>query len=163
MKTRYGFVSNSSSSSFVVAFKRRPASVDELHKMLFDNNKTFIYYDYLFNTEQAANTVWKDMKGQCSLTLNEISSMIGEGYVEGAPEYPWSECNVTEEQHRRNVDKYEDDTAEFIQKMAKRFVDDNVGAVLLSFSYSDNDGEYYSALEHGGLFQRLPHIRISHH
>lgn len=29
--------------------------------------------------------------------------------------------------------------------------------------YSDNDGAFYSALEHGGVFEQNPHIRFSHH
>ena len=35
--------------------------------------------------------------------------------------------------------------------------------VLYIFSFSDNDGEYGSALEHGEVFNNLKHKRFSHH
>lgn len=38
MKTRTGFVSNSSASSFVVAFKKIPEDADELRQMLFGDD-----------------------------------------------------------------------------------------------------------------------------
>lgn len=37
MKTRNGFVSNSSSSSFIIAFPHKPENVDELRTMVFGN------------------------------------------------------------------------------------------------------------------------------
>ena len=35
--------------------------------------------------------------------------------------------------------------------------------VLYCFEYSDNDGSYSAALEHGDLFRKLKHITISNH
>ena len=39
----------------------------------------------------------------------------------------------------------------------------NESGVLYIFEYSDNDGSYSSALEHGDLFAKLKHVRISKH
>ena len=35
--------------------------------------------------------------------------------------------------------------------------------VLYIFEFSDNDGSYNAALEHGNLFNKLKYIRISKH
>ena len=41
MKIRNGFVSNSSSSSFVVAFDKKPETVEELKKLLFGEEEVY--------------------------------------------------------------------------------------------------------------------------
>jgi hypothetical protein len=50
MKIRIGFVSNSSSSSFIVAFRNKPKTVEEIKKLMFGDRRTFPY----------APTNWKD-------------------------------------------------------------------------------------------------------
>jgi len=37
------------------------------------------------------------------------------------------------------------------------------GQELYVFHYGDDDGDYYSVLEHGGIFNNLPHEQISYH
>jgi len=46
---------------------------------------------------------------------------------------------------------------------AKKFMDDNAGKSIYIFEYSDNDGEFECTMEHGGIFQNLPNIVVSHH
>ncbi len=65
MKTRNGFVSNSSSSSFVVAFPKKPKSVEDVHKMMFDGEDGRIQpYDFVdgLSYSQIAKRVWDDIK-----------------------------------------------------------------------------------------------------
>ena len=58
MKIRYGYVSNSSSSSFILVFDKIPGSVDELEGMLnFENIRTEISY------EEYAQRVFWDIQG----------------------------------------------------------------------------------------------------
>jgi DUF438 domain-containing protein len=52
MKTRKGFISNSSSSSFIILLPKKPESSDELRSMIFKEDNIFesIYnLDYLSN------------------------------------------------------------------------------------------------------------------
>ena len=68
MKTRNGFVSNSSSSSFVIAFPHKPTSIEEVGKMLFgdrygpNNLLRQEYYDDVYEGE-LAETIFKDIEG----------------------------------------------------------------------------------------------------
>jgi hypothetical protein len=65
MKVRNGFVSNSSSSSFVVAFPKKPKSVEDVHKMMFDGEDGRIQpYDFAdgLSYSQIAKRVWDDIK-----------------------------------------------------------------------------------------------------
>ena len=73
MKIRNGFVSNSSSSSFIVAFKKVPKSVAEMQKMLFGDepyykNPYFYPEDKKYGSEpswlaqEVSIRVFNDMK-----------------------------------------------------------------------------------------------------
>jgi len=64
MKTRNGFVSNSSSSSFIVAFDKIPNNIEELQILLFGNEKTLEKYSYSITTSKAAETIWSLMQEQ---------------------------------------------------------------------------------------------------
>ena len=56
MKIRNGFVSNSSSSSFVVILKEEPKDVDHLHRLLHNTDEDI---KYVYNT-------WDDKKEEYS-------------------------------------------------------------------------------------------------
>jgi len=64
MKTRQGFVSNSSSSSFVVAFPKEPKSFDDVYEAMFDSKDGGIsVYDMDgMSHTQVAMRVWNDIK-----------------------------------------------------------------------------------------------------
>ena len=40
---------------------------------------------------------------------------------------------------------------------------DNTGEIMYIFNYGDESGHYFSALEHGGLFDNLENITLSQH
>lgn len=95
MKSRNGFVSNSSSTSFVIAFPHKPKTVEELKVMLFGDaswSHSFEYYGSVASVAGISGTVFNDIKkGGQGEKLNNRSaeeSVLG-GYVEsirGTPE-----------------------------------------------------------------------------
>jgi len=52
-------------------------------------------------------------------------------------------------------EEVDDEIKKLIEKSGKGFI--------YYFHYSDNDGENWSDMEHGGTFDELPYIQISHH
>ncbi len=172
MKTRYCFVSNSSSSSFIVAFERKPKSVNELKCLLFGENE---YYDNPYywpgddrssrswETSYIANIVWDDMQELESIEHDGIVSYMTGWIGDNEPEYP-SVWRKSRSEIQELMDEYHSQLDDYRQKVADDFLK-RVGehCLLYCFSYSDENGQLYSAMEHGGLFERLPHITISHH
>lgn len=167
MKLRSGFVSNSSSSSFVVAFPKVPETVEEMQAMLFHSEKWFYGWDYswdasrepdLWPTEEIAERVFGDMgepmtEGQAAL---EISY-----YEDDSISYPhYSRDN---EAYRAAQEEYARLQSELAERKSVEFLKENKGCAIFRFEYSDNDGAQSSAMEHKNLFKRLPHVRISHH
>jgi len=64
MKIRQGFVSNSSSSSFIIAFPKKPKSFDDVYDMMFDGKDggISIYDRDGMSYPQISMEVWKDIK-----------------------------------------------------------------------------------------------------
>jgi hypothetical protein len=173
MKIRSGFVSNSSSSSFLVIFPREPKNEEDVKNMLFNRDQSLYgYYDDFFPIEQVAKTVWNDI---CSQEKNDIEGaieLLRSGGSDDAPSYYQYEHI---EDWRERSERYGEDLDEYSKRKIKEFFNlrkmkidkingDNMDeSVLYSFSYSDNDGSYGSALENGGLFDKLKHIEINQH
>lgn len=172
MKIRNGFVSNSSSSSFVVAFEHVPKTKSELKKMLFGDAKEYPSpYPKLskvksWPVEKITETVWRDMKDGPVDEARVIAEMSGGTlYGDGAPRLSYevlfklkgAEYDWAMEEYRAAREKYACELRDvFVEKCGK-------DVKYFVFSYADEDGEYFSALEHGELFKRLPYVQISHH
>jgi len=60
MKIRNGFVSNSSSSSFLVVWDKKPQSIKEVKEILFGNSKYHYYYDYQETTDRLSEIIFDD-------------------------------------------------------------------------------------------------------
>ena len=174
MKFRRGFVSNSSSSSFVLALGRKPESVDDLHRMMFPEGPTSIYaYDHNgISSEDAAKTVFKDIQEQEPLTRDAlveefdsgtVITLDGNGYHSAFPDYPTGLWDLPKEQQLAAYAEYGRKTREAAESVAAELQRAYPDSLFFCVSYSDNDGSYYTTMEHGNVFRNIPNIRISHH
>lgn len=189
MKIRTGFVSNSSSSSFIVAFDKTPESVKEVKRVLFGDEKEIKCYNSRVSTIAMAEIVFRDITRQnysAFNTENKAIKSIAEELERGLPEvegYDRDDLSMSFEEsnkiYGRLSGKYDDPEAirrlnkelkaaeapykKKRKEVAKEFVKENKGKAFYIFEYSDNDGEIFSTMEHGGIFDKLKHIRVCKH
>lgn len=257
-KQRQGFVSNSSSSSFIVALNKKPSDAGELMGELFPT-KLLHQYDDIDNDKytaiQIADQVYGDISSSNSITKDELTSALyyryfisnGEFFYAGEPYFgtnkilmdkllnlsreldtlrdKWltyertilkenfgipkpyaydggirrnyennTERPYTKEEidvyntYTKQISNFKTSNKDYIKKHnaytkksknltkkieclykqlasadATAFMNDNKSKFIFSVSYSDNDGEFMSYMEHGGIFDNVNHIRISHH
>ena len=171
MKERTGFVSNSSSSSFIVAFPFIPHSQEEISNLLFTNGTPGGY-----PVEKVSQVVFNDILGSFPLSEEEMVKELSPAYSymrdweaqNPAPDWPKADASVKErkdfnKKHDAFYKKQNKERERRAKIRATEFIKENKEAVFLKFSYSDEDGSFYSSMEHDGTFDQLPHITISHH
>ena len=148
MKTRNGFVSNSSSSSFVVIFDKKPRSALALQKAMFGDRETIVTYRDPVPTKLAAESVFKSLKKQKPIPIRKAIMLLETGVVErgGKSIYP-----------------HDKDSAEDMHLAMAELANLAKGRLVFSFTYSDNDGDFESTMEHGDVFRNFDHFVISHH
>ena len=137
MKIRKGFVTNSSSSSWILGFKREVSIIEELQK---ENLEEEYFEEILRDVTEAAKLDREDVLEGYSeeiyyQTLWEIEDSL---YV------PYSkklEIRKTEEFQEKLNKAIVDRAAELEQSMEGLFV-------FVEIKYSDNVGFWYSNLEH---------------
>jgi len=165
VKQRAGFVSNSSSSSFIVAFPFIPRNPSEVETLLFPNGEK---YSEQFENIEFATTVFSDMQGKLPLTMDEIIEEFSSGWLIDMDDW--------DAEHRAEYEACFKDSSfnEFYEKkrkeemrrskiLAKKWTKDNPDRLFFSFQYGDESGSYFSQMEHGGLFSNLPNKQISLH
>jgi len=185
MKIRNGFVSNSSSSSFIVGFERIPSSQKELQEMMFPKEQGITEIDGL-SIKIITARVWADINMSTPAKASKIDDTLG-GFHECYVRADYSKVDIIDEKYKkmygalaqlRDHKKWEeehfaaqnkvwDEQSKALATSTRQWKKDNwkllgfVGKIIFIFSYSDNDGE--EILEHDYIFRNLPNIQISHH
>lgn len=167
MKIRDGFVSNSSSSSFIIAFDKTPETAKEMKEILFGNKEIYKdpYYSLYggdikgWSTLNVAQTVLNGIYDKKSLTPAEVVDAMQSGYIDGEPD-PY---DYVKETGGIDWDAYNIASKDNAEKLANRFLKGKENKQIYVLEYCDNDGRLDAALEHGGLFEKVDHITISNH
>jgi hypothetical protein len=175
MKMRTGFVSNSSSSSFIVAFPKRPTSVDEVEELLFGELEGEHIDDWtkkvVCTNREIAALVYGAILAQndCGPMEEDIVKELMYYNYKGRskpvkPYADWHDKKAVKNQDRRERRIVEKDVKKFLKDNHVWTLDspDDDRGVVYTFEFSDSS-KMGSILEHDGIFARLPHFRASKH
>jgi hypothetical protein len=188
MKIRTGFVSNSSSSSFVVAFSYENPTVEQILEVF--KPRAYMSYSCLITGQEIGNALVRDTQEQkgiliCEDNLGELSGMVNDDWeFNECLQDPWYQKLAILIKERFAELKKEEPESSIEQEgwKIKQFVDnftDNLGnsdlhnwikknesQYAFAYSYCDEGGGCGSALEHGDHWNNVPKESLlyeSHH
>jgi hypothetical protein len=167
MKFKSSFVTNSSSSSFIVSWPFEIKTLEDVQK--------FIAVKY-------SNTVFHDAKNQTAiiktnpLILKLIAEELQTGYFDELDDEKIKK-RICEREKIKSSELYNNPmwlrqfykeislkskylAYEKAIKFLKEIPDD---CYIYVFNYGDDSGEYFSEMEHGAIFRKLPYIRVNKH
>ena len=180
MKIRNGFVSNSSSSSFVVAFPHKPETIEELKEMMF--GKQEFHYISIYGekgqtdypTQVIAEAVFNTIEERA--TEEQVIESIENGHFDAYIDHRicpgrydnWDKITkLNYKEHKEEMEKLwkeeEEINHERATKIAITFIAHNKGKYIVVLEYGDEGGGFEAILEHTDIFNRLQHIRTSYH
>jgi len=171
LKIKTDFITNSSSSAFIVVWPNIVKTLEDVTKFISNlQHAKIIFRDII---DQSVNKV--DMNN--SSLLNKVADEITGGYISGISlddnkfmiEFA-KQNNITTKEIRSNRkwygqfwDAYRGENMKAAAKGTIEFLELYGGQYVYFFNYGDNDGEVFSDLEHENDWGGLPYVRISQH
>jgi len=160
MKIKFSFVTNSSSSSFIVAWDEEVKTIEDVRKrMSFATTKQI---EVVFNDIQQqepfiliSGNFDFDFNDVLKRITTEVSDIVDSG------SFPGRDHGFPE--NRKEWNSFEEKNKERALELTHQFLKEAQGKVIYHFTYADEDGEFWSSMEHGDLFRNLQQLRISHH
>ena len=180
MKIRTGFVSNSSSTSFIVVFNRSELTVEFLKEKLY-HNADAIPYEYNWGSDYQTF----DTELLCGAIINTLSRAVdydkdgdfddNDNSILGTfrnmshydnvrfPEHPDWDNSLSKEERQLEWKEYEKEHDEVAQELCDEFaasLNENDCVFIGTFADDDPMG---NQLEHGGTFNPVRHVRCNQH
>lgn len=171
MKTRTGFVSNSSSSSFIVSFDRDPTDLEALTEMMGDCSVDI--YGIKIPAEKVIETVYNDIMSGENKVTSPIMPKEDERWDNGRWDMAMDLCvmapdcrDATDEEVDMAI-KLRDEYRLKLWCMMNKTTPEEWAAKnqhLYTFTYCDENGGFWSGMEHGNVFRNVNVVDFqSHH
>lgn len=171
MKYRQSFISNSSSSSFIIAIKDFPNSEKKFKEMLLkefgaDNSVPYkADNDIIITWDQISKDFFQSLRKGKNPGMRKLVQEIESAYLYDIEDRHWygRDRNESEEDYRRNQTIQNINILKKKKTFLKNFLDQHKGDTFFIISYADEDGSFGSAMEHEIVPGSFPNIHCSHH
>jgi len=153
MKVRNGFVSNSSSSSFILVFDKKPETKEELASLMGDCSASS-YGDSFMSADMVVDIAFNDISCSSEASKQDIQNELSNHH------YKWTNLSWGTPEYK----KWQEEEEERIAKLTEQYIKSRKGKYITIVSYADEDGSIGSMMEHGDIFRNLNDFtQVSHH
>lgn len=172
MKTRAGFVSNSSSTSFIIELPQKPTDADDVQRWIFPNTP-YITTEWddecQLSTADAAKIVFDDLKDQAPLTLdqiiNEVITHVDFDYInrDSVARRIINDLHIPIQTIRELAKSHDPIRMHQIVNQWIATIFKNLNHVIYIVEYGDNHGNTIPQLENPDAWKYIPHIALNNH